>query len=39
MKRDLDLIRNILFAIENSNSIDASLTLSSLAKLHQNQEH
>ncbi|MCI7693554.1 DUF2513 domain-containing protein [Veillonella caviae] len=38
MKRDLDLIRNILFTIENSNSIDASLTLNSLSKLHQDQE-
>ncbi len=38
MKRNLDLIRNILFAVENSNSIDASLTLNSLSKLHQDQE-
>lgn len=38
MKRDLDLIRNILFTIENSNSIDASLTLNGLAQLHQDQE-
>ena len=38
MKRNLDLIRNILFAVENSNSIDASLTLNSLSKLHEDQE-
>lgn len=38
MKCNLDLIRNILFTIENSNSIDAALTLNSLSKLHQNQE-
>ena len=38
MKRNLDLIRNILFAVENSNSIDASLTLNSLLKLHQDPE-
>ena len=37
MKRNLDLIRNILFAVENSNSIDASLTLNSLSELHQDQ--
>ena len=38
MKCNLDLIRNILFTIENSNSINAALTLNSLSKLHQNQE-
>ncbi|WP_311156180.1 DUF2513 domain-containing protein [Prevotella histicola] len=38
MKRNLDLIRNILFAVENSNSIDASLTLNSLSKLHRDQD-
>ena len=38
MKRDLDLIRNILFTIENSNSIDASLTLNNLSILHQDQD-
>lgn len=38
MKRDLDLIRNILFAIEDSNSIDAALTLNGLAQLHQDQD-
>lgn len=38
MKRNLDLIRNILFAVENSNSIDACLTLNGLSKLHPDQE-
>lgn len=38
MKRNFDLIRNILFAVENSSSIDASLTLNSLSKLHQDQD-
>lgn len=38
MKRNLDLIRNILFAVENSNSIDVSLTLNSLSKLHRDQD-
>lgn len=38
MKRDLDLIRNILFAIEDSNSIDATLTLNSLANLYSDLE-
>lgn len=38
MKRNLDLIRNILFAVENSNSIDACLTLNGLSKLHLDQE-
>ena len=35
---EASVIRNILFTIENSNSIDASLTLNSLSKLHQDQE-
>ena len=38
MKRNLDLIRNILFAVESSNSIDACLTLNGLSKLHSDQE-
>lgn len=38
MKRNLDLIRDILFAVESANTIDASLTLNSLSKIHPNHE-